>query len=365
MVVLLLEQLIRHGRYHITFMVSHLNQELTNEVLRMAPAVESLSTSYSSGRGQWLRTYLSLRALFQLCRQIRSLRPELVVVVQGGIALSSLGLLAARLAGVRTISYIPMTHSESLFASSAFRAGLRQWLVQPFYRLPHCLITISQRMANYAALRRAGRIRVIENGIELPDLEQERRHELRSELGLQESDRLLLMIGRIELWQKRHDLTLQAIAIARSRGVKLHLLVVGGGEDERSLRQQVKQHALGDVVHWRAWQPDVMAFYAASDVLVLPSRYEGVPLVMLEAMYAGRKVIASDVDGMADILPSSWMFPSGDAEAFADLLCLPENASDADTIQRHRELIASEYTTEAFGRRFLQVIDEELVLAHA
>lgn len=101
------------------------------------------------------------------------------------------------------------------------------------------------------------------------------------------------------------------------------------------------------------------SFYAACDVLLLPSRYEGVPLVMLEAMSVGRRIIAARVDGMADMLPPEWTFPSGDVESLADLLCAPEKPSDADHLNRHRDLISTQYTIEAFGRRFTRIIDEE------
>ena len=50
---------------------------------------------------------------------------------------------------------------------------------------------------------------------------------------------------------------------------------------------------------------------------MIPSRYEGFPLVMLEAMYFRLPVIASAVDGMADLLPPHWLFPSGDVSALA------------------------------------------------
>jgi glycosyltransferase involved in cell wall biosynthesis len=259
-----------------------------------------------------------------------------------------------------------MTHDESLFATTPLRARLRQWLVQPFYSLPHCLITISPRMARYAAGRRPrGSVRVVENGIDLPHIAAESRNAVRSSLGLNDGDALLLMIGRIEFRQKRHDLAVEALAIARSRGLRAHLLVVGSGPDEQALRALVQAKSLADAVHWRDWQSDVTPFYAACDALLLPSRYEGVPLVMLEAMYAGRRVIAAHVDGMADMLPPGWTFPSGDVTALADLICAPVQTSDADHLQRHHDLIATQYTVDAFGRRFSRVVDEEVELSRA
>ena len=366
MVLRLVEHLAQQGKHRLTFIASSLNTELCRRLSEVLPPIELQLTPYSSGQGQWVRTYLSIRPLLQLRRLIRIDRPALLIVVQGGIALSSLGVLAGRLAGVRTVSYLPMTHDESLFASTPFRARLRRLFVQPFYSLPHSLITISPRMAGYAAGRRPrGSVRVVENGIEPLRIQLESRHAVRSALGLNDGDRLLLMMGRIEFWQKRHDLAVEALAIARSRGLRAHLLIVGSGPDEQALRAQVQAQGLADVVHWRDWQSDVTPYYAACDVLLLPSRYEGVPLVMLEAMYAGRRVVAANVDGMADLLPPSWTFPSGNVTALADVLCTPDDTGDADQLRRHHELIATQYTVEAFGRRFLRVIDEEVKLSRA
>ncbi len=361
----LVEQLASQGQSEITFIASRLNTELCRRLAALAPRLTLLPTPYTSGRGQWLRTWLSIGPLLQLRRLLKTHRPELLIVVQGGIALSSIGLLAGRLAGVRTVSYLPMTHDESLFAPTPLRARLRQWLVQPFYGLPECLVTISPRMAGYARRRRRGVVRVVENGIAPVPAEPGSRDTVRSALGLHDGDRLLLMVGRIEFWQKRHDLAAQAVAIARARGARLHLLVVGSGPDEAALRAQVQTLGLGDAVHWRAWQNDVSAFYAACDLLLLPSRYEGVPLVMLEAMHAGRRIVAANVDGMADMLPPAWTFPSGDAEALADRLCTLNDDADADHLRRHRELMATHHTLEAFGRRFVSVIDEQVALARA
>lgn len=359
MTLRLVEYLANQNRYDITFIASAMNAELCRRLSGVLPHIKVIQSPYTSGRGQWLRTYFSIKPLLRLWRLIRSGKPDLLIVVQGGIALSSLGLFAGRLAGVRTLSYLPMTHDESLFAPTPLRARVRQWLVHPFYSLPACLITISPRMAEYARRRRRGLVRLVENGITLPHVTSQSRTTLRTQLGLHGEDQLLLMIGRIEFWQKRHDLALQALSIARSRGLRVHMLVVGSGPDESALRAQVQAQGLTAAVHWRAWQTDVTSFYAACDVLLLPSRYEGVPLVMLEAMSVGRRIIAARVDGMADMLPPEWTFPSGDVESLADLLCAPEKPSDADHLNRHRDLISTQYTIEAFGRRFIRIIDEE------
>jgi glycosyltransferase involved in cell wall biosynthesis len=360
MTLQLVGHLAQAEKFDVVFVVATTNEELRKQLAKVIPPISVELTPYASGRAQWLRTYLSMLSMLQLLRRIRRVGPDLLIVVQGGAVLSSLGIIAGRLAGVRTISYLPMTHDEGQFSRNILWARLRQWCVRPFYGLPHCLITISARMAQYASRRRRGPVRVIENGIPLPSVNEEDRQQVRADLGLSDDDQLLLMVGRIEFWQKRHDLAVRALVLARSRGAPLHLLVVGSGPDEGSLKELVTAHGVAAFVHFRPWQAVVSPFYMACDRLLLPSRFEGVPLVMLEAMYVGRKVLASDVDGMADMLPPSWRFPSGDAEALSDLLCRPDGAEDATHIRTHQKLISSRHTMNAFKTRFGCILQDEI-----
>lgn len=363
MTMRLIEDLVLQGSHRITFIVSRHNIELRRQLGKILPPIRIELTHYTSGRAQWLRSYFSLIPLMKLQQRVRSFKPDLLVVIQGGIALSSLGILAGRLAGVRTISYLPMTHDESIFSSTLWRGKLRQLFVKPFYSLPHCLVTISPRMADYAIPRRKAMVRVVENGIALPRLTPESRPALRAAIGLADDDYLLLMVGRIEFRQKGHDLAVKSLALARSRGARVQLLVVGAGPDEQALRAQVRALGVADSVHWRGWQDDMSSDYAACDAVLLPSRYEGVPLVMLEAMYAERKIIASAVDGMADMLPQSWTFAPGDVDALADHMCAPEVTEDASHIRRNRDVVATHHTIDAFRSRFRRLIDEQLEAA--
>jgi glycosyltransferase involved in cell wall biosynthesis len=66
------------------------------------------------------------------------------------------------------------------------------------------------------------------------------------------------------------------------------------------------------------WQDDTEAFYAAIDCLMLPSRFEGVPLVMLEALRRSTPVLGSRCDAMLDILPDEWTFDPENGPALAE-----------------------------------------------
>jgi glycosyltransferase involved in cell wall biosynthesis len=80
----------------------------------------------------------------------------------------------------------------------------------------------------------------------------------------------------------------------------------------------VGEAGLGGRFAFLPWREDMTPVYSAIDVLALPSRFEGVPLVMLEALACGVPVVASDRDGMADWLPPELRFDPG-REAAAGL----------------------------------------------
>jgi glycosyltransferase involved in cell wall biosynthesis len=105
-------------------------------------------------------------------------------------------------------------------------------------------------------------------------------------------------------------------------------------------------------VRFLPWQSDLSALYPALDAVLIPSRYEGVPLVMLEAMARHIPVLASDVDGMADVLPAACLFGMGDADAMVEKLrALPQ--SPGETILNELfSLVQTRLNATAFAARF-------------
>jgi glycosyltransferase involved in cell wall biosynthesis len=77
---------------------------------------------------------------------------------------------------------------------------------------------------------------------------------------------------------------------------------------------------------------------------------------MLQAMYFRRPVIASAVDGMADILPQHWLFPSGDANAFAARLVEAAGASECALLDAHREIVVESFSMTGFERAFMAAV---------
>src|SRR5439155_6694886 len=176
---------------------------------------------------------------------------------------------------------------------------------------------------------RRSRILTIANGIRyVPPA----RVTLRDELRLGPADRLAVSVGNLYP-VKGHQHLIDALALVADRFPTLHLAICGRGELERALASRARDHGLGGRVHLLGLRSDIAAILAAADIFVLPSLSEGLPLALIEAMFAGCPIVASDVGevgvalarGEAGVLiePGN---PAALAEAVDRLLSDPKQA---------------------------------------
>jgi glycosyltransferase involved in cell wall biosynthesis len=115
--------------------------------------------------------------------------------------------------------------------------------------------------------------------------------------------------------QKNHALLIEAFAQVRS-DAPLYLLLVGGGELENAVREQVAGLGLQGRVRFLGVRADVADILRASDVFVLSSRWEGNPLSVMEAMAAGLPVVSTGVGGVPELVregETGLLVPSEDA----------------------------------------------------
>jgi glycosyltransferase involved in cell wall biosynthesis len=103
------------------------------------------------------------------------------------------------------------------------------------------------------------------------------------------------------------------------------------------------------------WQADTEAFYDSIDFLLIPSRFEGVPLVMLEALARGIPTLGSRRDGMRDLLPEAWLFDPGNGKDLATVFSKVRNSWPA-VIGPVQKKVAEEMTLESFKRNFHRAV---------
>lgn len=228
-----------------------------------------------------------------------------IVIIQGDIELGCCFLLMAHKLNINVISYIPYTHT--------FREmGSKFWIIKDFlskfiYRLCQNYITIAQSFKDKLEFYNPkANVFILENFIsEKKDLNN------KSAIKFASQAINLFMIGRVSFFQKGHDILVESISKIENEflpecEVLLHF--VGDGPDLEKLKLMVANKLKNTQVFFYGWVSDVWDLDIQPDLVIIPSRFEGVPLVMLESLERNIPVIASARDGMLDYLPTSSLF---------------------------------------------------------
>ncbi|MDF1505350.1 glycosyltransferase, partial [Roseisolibacter sp. H3M3-2] len=170
---------------------------------------------------------------------------------------------------------------------------------------------------------------------------------------------LLAVVGRLS-HEKGVDVFLETCALLRARGVAFGAVVAGDGPDAATL--EARRRALGlDDVRFLGAVTDVGAVYRAADLLVLPSRSEGLPNVVLEALQCGTPVVATRVGAVPDVLPdddAGVVVPSGSPEALADGIVRALAHAASEPARRARAAVVSRFSLAARVDAHLALYDE-------
>ena len=173
------------------------------------------------------------------------------------------------------------------------------------------------------------RIVAVVNGVDTEAFKPGDRRLVRDRLGLSSDGHVVGIVGRLSE-NKRHKLLLTAAAELRATVPDIHVLIVGEGPEMSSLRRLASDLAIADRVHFVGFLDDPVPCYQAMDLLVLPSRQEGLANSVLEAMACelpvvthdacgNSEVISNDVDGWVAALDSAQDLAALIQTAFADI----------------------------------------------
>jgi glycosyltransferase involved in cell wall biosynthesis len=134
----------------------------------------------------------------------------------------------------------------------------------------------------------------------------------------------IVCIGSMSTHYKGQDVLLRAVEQCRDRGVELRVSLVGDGACRGEFEQLSGQLGIDDRVAFLGSVPHgnaILERLDAADICVMPSRTEGLPRVLLEAMARGLPCIASDIGGIPELLDADERVPPGDVGALADRIC--------------------------------------------
>lgn len=251
-----------------------------------------------------------LREAFSFLKKISS-SFDFVIVVQGDVELGSGFISAARKLSLNNIiSYIPYTHSFKVMGSKF--ALLKDILAKYAYKRCDKYITIcSQFSLDLKKKNPKSQVRILKNFVEKP---VDFKKNFTNENFIKEPGNLIiLMAGRIYFRQKGQDTLIKALKKIPP-SIHIQLNVIGDGPDFDKLVELSKDLNENIKVVFFGWKENVWEYSSSVDLLVIPSNYEGVPLIMLEALKRNLPIIAPARDGMLDYLDEKSLYPTGPSE---------------------------------------------------
>lgn len=304
------------------------------------------------------------RGIARLPDFVRKLREERATVFHAHLTwplACTYGLVGAALARIPAV--IATQHCFVPFQSR--RSILKQKLVSA---VVDRYIAVSEEMARGlrpVCLSAARKVQVIHNGIRLPPFSRPASATLRAALPGAKERPVVLTISRLDRPKGLSDLLAAAPLVPEALFV-----LAGEGRERATLEEQARALGIADRVLFLGHRDDVPDLLACCDVFVLPSHYEGLPISVLEAMAAGKPVIATAVGGTKEVImhgETGLLVPPRDPVALA--LAIRTILSDSVLAKRLAAAgmarVRQEFRAETMVERIDQVYDEVLPSSEA
>lgn len=209
------------------------------------------------------------------------------------------------------------------------------------------------------------RIRILHNSaVPLRPVFDAESRALRERLRIGTTDSVILSIGRLSR-EKGHRELCRALGNLRSSHAGWKLILVGEGPERKSLQELAGSLGIEERVIFAGYHPQVAAFYAIADVVVLPSLSEGSSNVLLEAMMAGLPIVATRVGGNPEIVideATGLLVSPGDPGALANALdrLLNDRSLAVRLGEAARSRVSAEFSPERYRERLLSFYEQAL-----
>ncbi|MBI3170854.1 MAG: glycosyltransferase, partial [Chloroflexi bacterium] len=272
-----------------------------------------------------------------------------------------LGLPLAKLAGIPARVG---THLGEIRGMSKWRENLHTFLVNR--GVIQTLVASSARTKNNSIEVGVdpNKITTIYNAIMPFDVSHIDREVVRKKIGLKKNDVFFVAVGRL-VYEKGHEFLVEAMSTVTQSDAHAIAGICGAGPLHDQLQAQIEKLNLQDKVKLLGQWDEIPELLAASDVFALPSRWEGLPMALLEGMMAGLPVIATRVEGVDEVVQPGehgllvpLESPAELAQAILQLLRSPQDRQRMGRAARERVL--SSYTTDRMCEAYLQVIEQGL-----
>ncbi|OGR95020.1 MAG: hypothetical protein A2902_04285 [Elusimicrobia bacterium RIFCSPLOWO2_01_FULL_64_13] len=288
-----------------------------------AGSIPALKVIFLKHLVRQVRPWRDLLALIGLVRVLNAEKPDVVHTHSSKAGI--LGRVAAALAGVPVVIHSIHGFGFNPCQKPPVRALfilLERWMA----RLTDCLIAVSRRNIEQGlalGIGEPGLYELIRSGVDISSIRERAaradRAAVKRSMDLPESARLVTSIGPFKV-QKDPVSFMEAAARIARECPDARFLFVGDGELRPRVEEAVRRLGLAALVRLPGWRKDIPEILAASDVFVLTSLWEGLPRAAVEALIAGRPVVAFAVDGIPEIVrdgENGFVLPPGSLDELA------------------------------------------------
>jgi glycosyltransferase involved in cell wall biosynthesis len=292
----------------------------------------------------------------ELVRRFRETRPDMVHTHLLHADLH--GITAARRAGVPLV--VSSRHNDDRFRRYLPVRLLHRWL----WNRTHAGIAISEAIRQFSIIVEgvpADKIHTVHYGLDPATIQAppDARAQLRATLHLPENTLLIGSVCRL-IEQKGLIYGLRGFAQIVAQFPDVHYVIAGDGAQRETLEAEVRALNLVERVHFLGWRSDAYAVFAALDLLLAPSLWEGFGLVFLEAMALSVPILSTRVSAIPEIVldgETGWLIPPRDSAATA--AALREALSDPITLRARglqgRRRLDAHFTVTAMVERTLTI----------
>lgn len=312
--------------------------------------------------GEAINPFLDLLAMWKIYKIVKREKPSIVHTHTAKAG--ALGRLAAWLAGVPIIihtfhgqhfeGYFPVMISRMLVIMERFLS-----------KITTKIVAVSPKLSNELSYRykiaSSEKLSTIPIGIDLERFLKSYMDKgfLRNELQIDEQTIIIAIIGRL-VPIKNHEMFLKEAKKVRFRSnKKLKFVVVGDGKLRDYLQLLVNKLGISNDTFFLGLRKDVEKIYADADIVVLTSKNEGLPFVLIEAMASGKPVVAAAVGGVSDVVKNGetglLVKPSEEEIANGILKLINDDGLRVSMGQKGRKRVSTKFTEDSLVRDTLNL----------
>ncbi len=268
------------------------------------------------------------------------------------------GAFVAALSG---IPFVATVHGKNYFWERFRRRLAYRWVSRRA-----TMVAVSQNLKRFI-IEKVGtspdRIKVVYNGVDaVPHCEQADVNRCRRELCLPEGDHIVGVVGNLYP-VKGHQYLIDGIPSVLEKCPNTSFVFAGRGQLEKELKEQVYRLGLDKRVHFLGLRQDIPRILAMLDVFVLPSLSEGLSMAILEAMIAGKPVIATQVGGNPELVldgETGFLVPARDSQALATSLAilLTNRQQAVQFAERGKRRAEGQFSLATMVRAYQTLYDE-------